>query len=115
MGERTSVRLSTELADAVKASGQPLGELIRRGLTTGTADVAQPTAPTPASPSLAAIPAAEPSPGVVCMARPAGRGTRPATDFASSRSSRPARPLTGETYQRTMTAAQARAIASTAA
>ena len=36
MGERTSVRLSTDLASAVKASGQPLGKLIRRGLTTGT-------------------------------------------------------------------------------
>jgi hypothetical protein len=32
MGKRTSVYLSDELADAVKASGIPPAELIRRGL-----------------------------------------------------------------------------------
>jgi hypothetical protein len=66
MGERTSVYLSTDLAGAVKASGQSLAELIRRGLTAGASETAQP-APGPAAPSLAAIPDGVPSPGVLCM------------------------------------------------
>jgi hypothetical protein len=37
MGQRSSVYLADDLAAAVKASGTPLGELIRRGLTAGTA------------------------------------------------------------------------------
>jgi hypothetical protein len=41
-GERTSVYLAADLAAAVKASAQPLAELIRRGLSAGTAQVAQP-------------------------------------------------------------------------
>ena len=40
-GERTSVSLATDLAAAVKASGQPLAELIRRGLTAGTEAITQ--------------------------------------------------------------------------
>jgi hypothetical protein len=54
-GERTSVYL----AAAVKASGVPLAELVRRGLAAGTAEATQPTAPGPASPSLAALPDGE--------------------------------------------------------
>ena len=65
-GERTSVYMSTDLAAAVKAFGQPLAELIRRGLASGTAETAQPPASSPASPSLAALPDGEPSPGVMC-------------------------------------------------
>jgi hypothetical protein len=33
MGQRSSVYLSDDLAAAVKASGVPLAELVRRGLT----------------------------------------------------------------------------------
>ena len=51
----------------VKASGQPLAGLIRRGLTAGTAEVAQQPAPVPAISSLSAIPAGGPSPGVLCL------------------------------------------------
>jgi hypothetical protein len=61
-GERTSVYLGADLATAVKASGQPLVELIRRGLTAGTAEVAQQPAPVPAISSLSAIPSGEPRP-----------------------------------------------------
>ena len=66
-GERTSVYLGADIAAAVKASGQPLVELIRRGLMAGTAEVAQQPAPVPAISSLSAIPSGEPSPGVLCM------------------------------------------------
>jgi hypothetical protein len=66
-GERTSVYLGADLAAAMKASGQPLVELIRRGLTAGTAEAAQQPAPVPAISSLSAIPSGEPSPGVLCM------------------------------------------------
>jgi hypothetical protein len=65
-GERTSVYLAADLAAAVKASGTPLAELIRRGLTASTAGTAQP-APGPAAPSLAAIADGEPSSGALCM------------------------------------------------
>ena len=54
--ERTSVYLAADLAAAVKASGQPLAELVRRGLAVGTVEPVRPaTAPGPASPSLAAL------------------------------------------------------------
>lgn len=67
MGQRSSVYLAADLAAAVKASGQPLAELVRRGLTAGTADGPQPSTPRPASPSLAALPDGEPGNGAVCM------------------------------------------------
>jgi hypothetical protein len=65
-GERTSVYLAADLAAAVKTSGAPLAELIRRGLTASTGETAQP-APGPAAPSLAAIADGEPGPGAICM------------------------------------------------
>jgi hypothetical protein len=71
MGQRSSVYLADDLAAAVKASGVPLAELVRRGLTTGTAETPQPSAPGPAASPVAAISGigrGEPSPGVVCMA-----------------------------------------------
>jgi hypothetical protein len=66
-GERTSVYLTVGLAAAVKASSQPLAELIRRGLAAGTA------APPPGKNTLTtsraptALADGEPSPGVLCM------------------------------------------------
>jgi hypothetical protein len=66
MGQRSSVYLADDLAAAVKASGVPLAELVRRGLAAGTAEVAQP-APSPATPSLAAIAGGRPSHGAICM------------------------------------------------
>jgi hypothetical protein len=67
-GERTSVYLAADLAAAVKASGVPLAELVRRGLATGTAEVTPPAKDTLlTSPSPAAIPAGEPSHGVLYM------------------------------------------------
>jgi hypothetical protein len=72
MGRRTSIYLDDDLQAAVKASGVPLAELIRRGLTTaneatssGTADSPEPkkTAATP----LGAIGPGEPTPGTICM------------------------------------------------
>jgi hypothetical protein len=67
-GERTSVYLAADLAAAVKASGQPLAELVRRGLAAGTAEVTPPAAKDTltTSPPLAALPDGEPSPGVLC-------------------------------------------------
>jgi hypothetical protein len=38
MGSKTSVYLSDELHEAVKASGVPLAELVRRGLEASTPD-----------------------------------------------------------------------------
>ncbi len=68
MGQRSSVYLADDLAAAVKASGTPLAELIRRGLTAGTAEVAPPAKNTLiTSPSLAALPDGEPSHGALCM------------------------------------------------
>lgn len=49
-GERTSLYLTSGLAAAVKASGTPLAELIRRGLVVGTAEAAQPAVSGPAGP-----------------------------------------------------------------
>jgi hypothetical protein len=66
MGNRTSVYLDDGLQAAVKASGIPLAELIRRGLTVGTAEVTQPTMSSPASP-LAVLLDGEPSAGTLCM------------------------------------------------
>jgi hypothetical protein len=46
VGKRTSVYLSDDLAAAVEASGVPLAELIRRGLTGGAApSVTRPETP----------------------------------------------------------------------
>jgi hypothetical protein len=69
MGQRSSVYLADDLAAAVKTSGQPLAELIRRGLAASTAEVAQSATNNVLTTgrSLAAIPGGEPSPGVLCM------------------------------------------------
>jgi hypothetical protein len=66
MGTRTSAYLDDSLQAAVKASGVPLAELVRRGLAHGT----QPEAPATSSPSPGTgitVTGGEPSPGVVCM------------------------------------------------
>jgi|ERR1017187_8489153 hypothetical protein len=110
-GERTSVYLSADLAAAVKASGQPLAELIRRGLAAGTAETAQPPAPSPASPSLTALSHGEPSPGVLCMGadcfeRNTSRyGLRRLPLCPACRAA-----LEGRTYQREIPPGAARAI-----
>lgn len=66
MGQR-SIYLADDLAGAVKASGVPPAELIRRGLAASTAPAAQAAAPAPAgTASLGAIGPGEPSPGVAC-------------------------------------------------
>ncbi len=68
MGQRSSVYLADDLAAAVKASGQPLAELIRRGLGGEEQGRRSPPAPSPpaAAASLTALPDGEPSHGVVC-------------------------------------------------
>jgi len=66
-GERTSIYLAADLAAAVKASGIPLAELVRRGLDAGTGEAPQASAPGPATSPLGAIGRGEPSPGVICM------------------------------------------------
>lgn len=113
-GERTSVYLGADLAAAVKASGQPLVELIRRGLTAGTAEVAQQSARVPAISSLSAIPSGEPSPSPVPGTGVLGAQHEevrppPAPALPSLRCRRP-----GQVYVRPGTE-RARAIAGTAA
>jgi hypothetical protein len=86
-GERTSVYLGADLAAAVKASGQPLVELIRRGLTAGTAEVAQqPARVRPSLPSARSLPASR-APEYCAWDRGAGSATR-----GSSASAAPALP-----------------------
>jgi hypothetical protein len=65
MGQRSSVYLGDDLAAAVKASGVPLAELVRRGLAASTAPAEVNTLAT--SSPLAALPDGDPSPGVLCM------------------------------------------------
>jgi len=65
MGQRSSLYLADDLAAAVKASGIPLAELVRRGLSTD--EEPQPSAPGPAASIPGAIGPGEPSPGAVCM------------------------------------------------
>jgi hypothetical protein len=89
MGQRTSVYLDDDLHAAVKASGVPLAELIRRGLGTAAPAPAQP--PAPAAP---AGPLAHP-PGEPCPASPApdpdaGSATHPALASAASPCAPPA-------------------------
>lgn len=98
-GERTSVYLAADLAAAVKASGQPLAELIRRGLAAGTAETAQPSASSPASPSLGALPDGDPSHGVLCMGPGCfQRDTRKYGLRQGSRSAPPAVPPSRDTF-----------------
>jgi hypothetical protein len=69
MGQRTSVYLDDGLQAAVKASGVPPGELIRRGLGAEAQPTDQPAdnqLVAQAATSLAAIGPGEPSPGVAC-------------------------------------------------
>jgi hypothetical protein len=65
-GERTSVYLAADRAAAVKASGRPLAELVRRGVAASTAPATQAPAPvaSPAGPLV--LPPGEPCPGVAC-------------------------------------------------
>jgi hypothetical protein len=111
MGQRTSVYLDDDLAAAVKASGIPLAELVRRGLAASTAPAAQAAPAVPAATSLAAIPDGEPSPGTLCMGpgcfqrdtRRYGLRKLPlCTAYAAA--------LEGRTYQREIPPAAARAI-----
>jgi hypothetical protein len=69
MGTRTSVYLDDDLKAAVKASGVPLAELIRRGLTAEAdrgAHIPEKNLVKPGS--LPGLPAGEPCPGAVCSA-----------------------------------------------
>jgi hypothetical protein len=69
MGQRTSVYLDEDLQAAVKASGVPLAELIRRGLGAGqqpTGAVADNDNSTPAATPIGAIGHGGPSPGAIC-------------------------------------------------
>lgn len=69
IGQRTSVYPDDDLHAAVKASGVPLAELIRRGLAASAAEIAAPVMSTLAtSPPLATLPDGEPSHGAICMA-----------------------------------------------
>ena len=68
MGQRSSVYLADDLAAAVKASGVPLAELVRRGLRREQGRGSSPAPPSPAAvASLAALPEGEPSDGTLCM------------------------------------------------
>jgi len=111
-GERTSVCLSTDLAAPVKASGQPLAELIRRGLTASTAEVTPPMANTLiTSPSLATLPDGEPSPGTLCMTPGClQRDTRRYGLCKLPLCTACAAALQGQTYQREISPGAARAI-----
>ena len=60
MGQRTSVYLDDDLHAAAKASGVPLAELIRHGLT------AEPAAAATTTDRPVILPAGEPCPGAVC-------------------------------------------------
>jgi hypothetical protein len=66
MGQRSSVYLADDLAAAVKASGVPLAELVRRGLAAGDAPPAQTPVKDMLSTGLSGLAAGEPSPGVLC-------------------------------------------------
>lgn len=94
MGQRTSVYLDDDLHAAVKASGVPLAELIRRGLVAGTAGVTPPatTSMMTTTTSLAALHDGEPSPGVLCAGPAASSATPASTASASSRCVPPAPP-----------------------
>jgi len=69
MGQRTSVYLDDALHTAVKASGVPVAELIRRGLAATTEPASHPAAPVTSQPDPApsiATTSGEPSPGTAC-------------------------------------------------
>ena len=90
MGQRSSVYLADNLAAAVKASGVPLGELVR--------------------PGLAAIPDGESSPASCTWGPAAGSATPPATASAAWSSAEPARlPLQGQVHKREIPPTAARA------
>jgi hypothetical protein len=68
-GQRSSVYLADDLAAAVKASGTPLAELVRRGLAHNAQPADQPADKhlvAQAAHSSIAIGPGEPSPGVLC-------------------------------------------------
>lgn len=112
MGERTSIYLADDLGAAVKASGVPLAELIRRGLAAGTEEAdSGPVAPPATTAGPVTLPAGEPSPGVICMtprcfqrdtSRYGLRGLPLCPACAAA--------LQGQAYERPLTAAQARAL-----
>jgi pyruvate dehydrogenase E2 component (dihydrolipoyllysine-residue acetyltransferase) len=89
MGQRTSVYLDDDLHAAVKASGVPLAELIRRGLGTTAPAQAQPPAPAaPAGPL--ALPPGEPCPASPAPDPDAGSASHPALASAASPCAPPA-------------------------
>ncbi len=111
-GERTSVYLAADLAAAVKASGQPLAELIRRGLTAGTAEAAPSAKNTLITSSpLAALPDGEPSSGSLCMGPGCfQRDTRKYGLRELPLCTACAAALQGQTYKRDLPPGAARAI-----
>src|SRR5260370_16241975 len=93
MGQRSSVYLADGLAAGVKASGQPLAGLIRRGFTAGAGHGTQAAvdeAVTTSPPS--ALPPGEPSPGVLCMGSRCYSATPHGTASALSPCAPPAQP-----------------------
>jgi len=122
-GERTSVYLAADLAAAVKASGVPLAELVRRGLAVGTAPAAQAGVRTaanrsdsPAAAPLAALPDGEPSPGTLCMGP--GCFQRDTARYGLRRlvlCTACAAALQGQAYQRPRSPSAARILGGTAA
>ena len=117
MGQRSSVYLADDLAAAVKASGVPLAELVRRGLAAGTADVAPPMVGTlTTSPPLTALPAGEPCPGALCMGP--GCFQRDTARYGLRRlvlCTACAAALRGQAYQRPLSPSAARILGGTAA
>jgi hypothetical protein len=120
MGQRTSVYLDDDLHAAVKASGVPLAELIRRGLTASTTDAQQAPVKDMVSTSCSRLHqdlrAGEPSPGALCMGP--GCYQRDTARYGLRRlalCTACAAALQGETYQRPLSPSAARIIGGTAA
>ena len=113
MGQRSCVYLADDLDAAVKASGVPLAELVRRGLAAGNAEAAQPGTKNllTTSPSLAALPDGEPGNGAVCMTPTCWqRDTRKYGLRSLPLCTACAAALQGQTYRRDTPPGAARAI-----
>jgi hypothetical protein len=117
LGQRSSVYLADDLAAAVKASGVPLAELVRRGLAASTAPAAQAAARLPAgAPSLAPLPDGEPTPGTLCMGPGCfQRDTRTYGLRKLPLCTGCAAALRGETYQRPIPSGAPRVVRGSAA
>ena len=114
MGQCTSIYLDDDLHAAVKASGVPLAELIRRGLTAGAGTASadrQTREPLTDSAPLSAIGQSEPGHGAVC----AGPGCWQRNTAIFGLRRLPLCPacaaaLEGRTYQREVPESAARAV-----